>query len=339
MFKLLKWIALCLAAVIVVGVPSAVGLRPFIGPRTRPLTGRRFEATPARLDRGKYLVTSARTPCVLCHSPWDATGGGLREVPGKELTGRNWAPDGVPFATAPNLTPDPETGIGNRTDDELARAIREGIGHDGRALFPIMPYEKMRDLPDEDLASVIVYLRSVKAVRNPLPATSVPFPLSRLINGLPVPVNAPVAADLSTPEKRGAHIVRIAACADCHSTRDDRGNGREGFTFAGGTALLYEGRKTIYSANITPSVNGIPYYTEELFVEMMRTGRVKARELDPMMPTRYYRNMTDQDLRDIFAYLKTLPAVDHSVDNTLTPTPCAKCGLTHGGGERNRKIS
>src|SRR5687768_10556242 len=138
MFKMLKWIGLALVLVVVVGVPSVVGGRPFIGPKARPLTDRRFEATPARLDRGRYLITSGRTPCLLCHSPWETPGGGLREVPGKELTGRHWGPDGVPFVTASNLTPDPETGIGRRTDDELARAIREGISHDGRALFPIM---------------------------------------------------------------------------------------------------------------------------------------------------------------------------------------------------------
>jgi len=339
MLKLLKWLALALVVVVVVGVPAMVGVRPFIGPRARPLTDRRFEATPARLERGRYLMASARTPCVLCHSPWETPGGGLREVPGKELSGRNWAPDGVPFVTAPNLTPDPETGIGTRTDDELARAIREGISHDGRALFPIMPYQKLRALPDEDLASVIVYLRSVPPVRNPLPASAVPFPLNRLINSVPAPLDAPVTADLSTPEKRGAHIVEVAACAECHSTSDEQGNKAAGFAFAGGTSLPFEGRKRIYTANITPAVNGIPYYTPELFVEMMRTGKVKARDLDPMMPTRFYRNMTDQDLRDIFAYLKTLPPVDHFVDNTAAPTACQKCGLTHGGGDKNKKES
>jgi cytochrome c553 len=339
MLNILKWLGLALAMVVVVGVPAMVGVRPFVGPRVRPLTDRRFEATPARVDRGKYLITSAQTPCLLCHSPWDTTGGGLREVPGKELTGRNWAPDGTPFVTAPNLTPDPETGIGKRTDDELARAIREGISHDGRALFPIMPFENFRALPDEDLASVIVYLRSLKPIPHELPPSAVPFPLNRLINGVPAPLDGAVAADLSTPEKRGAHIVQIASCGECHSTRDEQGNKTAGFTFAGGTAMPYEGRKMIYTANITPGVNGIPYYTEDLFVEMMRTGKVKARELDPMMPTRYYRNMTDQDLRDIFAYLKTLAPVDHFVDNTAAPTACTKCGLSHGGGEKNKKIS
>src|SRR5205085_11396323 len=67
----------------------------------------------------------------------------------------------------------------------LFRSIREGISRDGRTLFPIMPYQHFRSMPDEDLASVIVYLRSLKPVSNRMPGTAVPFPLSRLINGVP----------------------------------------------------------------------------------------------------------------------------------------------------------
>jgi cytochrome c553 len=252
------------------------------------------------------------------------------------LSGRNWAPDGVSFVTAINLTPDPETGIGNLTDDQLARAIREGIDRQGRALFPIMPYEHFRDMPDEDLASIIVYLRAQKPIRNSLSASQVPFPVNRLINGVPRPIDGPIAPDLSTPEKHGAHLVAMAACADCHSTRGERGR-IAGLDFAGGTAMPYTDRKTVYTANLTPAVNGIPYYTEALFVETIRTGKVRSRPLDAMMPTAFYRNMTDQDLKDIFAYLKTLTPIDHFVDNSLPPTPCPRCGLTHGGGERNKK--
>jgi mono/diheme cytochrome c family protein len=160
-----------------------------------------------------------------------------------------------------------------------------------------------------------------------------------LINGVPSPIDGPVTADLSTPEKRGAHIARMAVCGECHSPRDERGNMPPGFDFAGGTPMAYAGRKTIYTANITPAVNGIPYYTEDLFVEVMRTGKVRSRQLDAMMPTLYYRNMSDQDLKDIFAYLKTLAPVDHYVDNTLPATKCERCGLTHGGGEKNKKSS
>jgi cytochrome c553 len=269
----------------------------------------------------------------------DTSGGRLAVQAGKELTGRNWAPDGAPFVTAQNLTPDPDTGIGRFTDDQLARAIREGIGHDGRTLFPIMPYPVFRSMTDDDLASIVVYLRSLKPVRNELPPSAVPFPLNRIVNGLPEPIDGPVTADLSTPEKRGAYIATIAGCAECHTPRDSRGNRPDGMDFAGGTPMPFEGRKTVHPANITPGVNGIPYYTEELFVEVLRTGKVKARQLDDMMPTAYYRHMTDQDLKDLFAYLKTLKPVDHYVDNALPATACARCSLNHGGGERNKKTT
>jgi len=326
------------AAVVVIGVPAMVGIRPFIGPKSRALTARKFEVTPERLTRGKYLLTSGQPPCVMCHSPLEVTpDGGLAVAPGTEFSGRSFDVEGVPFLVAPNLTSDPETGIGTWTDDQLARAIREGISHDGRALFPVMPYEKFHAMSDEDLASVIVYLRSLPPVRHELAKTAIPFPLNRLINGAPEPVTSPVSADLSTPEKRGAYIAQMGVCADCHTTRDDKGNVRTGMAFAGGTAMPFGGRKTVYTANLTPGVNGIPYYTEDLFVETIRTGKVRSRKLDAMMPLALYKNMTDQDLKDLFAYLKTLKPVDHYVDNSLPPTFCPKCGLTHGGGERNKK--
>ena len=94
---------------------------------------------------------------------------------------------------APNLTPDTATGAGNWSDDQLARAIREGIGHDGRALFPIMPFQHYRAMSDEDLASVIVYLRSLPAARHELPKMEIIFPVKYLIRSVPEPVTSPVA--------------------------------------------------------------------------------------------------------------------------------------------------
>jgi mono/diheme cytochrome c family protein len=172
-----------------------------------------------------------------------------------------------------------------------------------------------------------------------LAASAIPFPLNRLINGVPRPIEATVSPDLSTAVKRGEYIASMAVCGDCHTTRDDRGNAPRGMDFGGGTAMPYTGHPTVASANITPAVNGIAYYTEDLFVSVFRTGKVRSRTLDPMMPTLYLSRMTDADLKDLFAYLKTLPPVDHYVDNALPATRCARCGLTHGGGERNKKAS
>ena len=332
----LLYALLAVGTIAVAGITATVGWRPFLGPSVRPLTDRRFEPTPARLERGRYLANGS-VPCAMCHSELHLTDAGLQPVEGKNLAGRNWAPDGVPFITAPNITPDPETGVGRWSDDALARAIREGVGLDGHTLFPIMPYEKFRSMTDEDLASIVVYLRSQPPVRNPLPRSAVPFPVNRLINAVPRPITAPVTADLSSVEKRGEYLVTIGVCADCHTPMDDRGARVPGMDFAGGSKFMFEKVPGVYSANITPSPDGIPYYNEDLFIEVIRTGRVRDRKLSPMMPTSFYRNMTDDDLKAIFAFLKTLKPVDHYVDNTLAPTKCARCGLEHGGGEKNKK--
>jgi mono/diheme cytochrome c family protein len=325
---------LAFGALLTAGISATIGWRPFIGPRARPLTNRHFEPTSARLERGRYLLTSGVVPCMLCHSEMKVEDGTWSVA--SAFSGRDWEPDGVPFLTAPNLTPDPETGTGTWPDDALARAIREGVGHDGRTLFPVMPYSKFKAMSDEDLASVIVYLRSLKPVKHQLRVSTPPFPVKYLIRSLPAPITEPVTADLSTPVKRGEYLATIGACAECHTPVDDKGNRLPGMNFAGGFKLEYTGVPTVFSRNITPSVNGIPYYTEALFIEAFRTGRVRERQLATMMPWRFYRNMRDEDLKAIFAYLQTLTPVDHFVDNSLPPTPCAKCGQVHGGGERNK---
>lgn len=326
---------LVILILLLAGITFTIGWRPFLGPKARALTNRTFEATPARLERGRYLATSV-TGCVACHSERDKNATGMPALAdrlgagtvfgeGSDLPGR---------LVAPNLTPDKETGAGNWTDDMLARAIREGTGHDGRALFPLMPYMNFREMPDEDLASVIVYLRSLAPVKNPLPQTEIIFPVKYLIRSAPEPVSAPVPTpDLSDPVKRGAFLVRMASCADCH-TPQDKGQPKPGFEFAGGF-MFTTPEGTVMAANITPDASGISYYDEDVFLQAIRNGKVKARSLSPSMPWIFYRNMTDEDLKAIFTYLRTLKPVKHTVDNAEQPTLCKLCGVKHGGGDRN----
>ena len=329
-------ILVCLLALLALAITATIGWRPFIGPKARPLTDRRFEPSPARMQRGEYLVRSV-TGCLFCHSELDNTVRGLPIKAGRAGVGRNWADEGIPWLTTPNITADRETGAGGWTDDALARAIREGIGHDGRALFPIMPYSNYAKMSDEDLASVVTYLRSLPAVKQAQSRSEIPFPVSRFINAVPQPIEDGVPdPDLSTPEKRGQYLTTLASCADCHTPMDERGQFIPGLDFAGGNPFTHEGRAKKAAANITPAPSGIPYYTEDLFVEVIRTGRVREREITDMMPWGHYQGMTDDDLKAIFAYIKTLKPVDHSVDNTEPPTKCAKCNLEHGGGERNK---
>ena len=337
-----RWLKILLAAIVVLAVLAAVaavkmfGPRAFVGPRSRPLTARMFERTQARLERGAYIANSMG--CMFCHSPHDWSKpdevipagmlGAGQQLPYTDLPG---------LVIAQNLTPDKETGAGAWTDDMLARAIREGIGHDGRALFPIMPYEHYRTMPDEDLASVVVYLRSLTPAHNPLPKTEIIFPVNYIIKNVPLPVDGPIAPpDISDPVKRGAFLVNLVGCADCHTPVDAHHQPIEAMAFGGGNIVQGPWGR-VATANLTPDPSGIPYYDEALFIRAIRTGAVGSRELSRAMPWLVMRNMTDQDLAAIFAYLKTLKPVSHRVDNSLPPTLCPLDNTMHGGGDHNKK--
>jgi hypothetical protein len=289
--------------------------------------------TRARLERGQYLVTAVAI-CFQCHSEidWTGTPPGL-PVKGGLGAGRS---EMMPFLVSiPNLTPDRETGAGSWTDEQLYRAMTLGIGHDGRTLFPEMPYAQFRKLSGEDLGSIIVYLRSIPPVRKVLPKSQIPLdvqagyrPTSPTLDHVD---NAP--PDLSTPEKRGAYLAAAAGCADCHTPPQGLAK-VPGLHYAGG--FIFQGPwGMVSSANLTPDPSGIPYYDERMFVEVMRTGVNGARKLAPIMPWMYFRDMTIGDLRALFAYLRTLPPVPHRTDNTEPPSPCRKCGNRHGLGAMN----
>ena len=339
MRRWLKRIGLSVVALVILAaaaLPAVVGIRPIIGPRARALTDRTFESTPERLERGRYLTTSVSL-CLACHSEIDWSS--FTITSGTEGSGRSLADEGLPFLAAPNITPDKETGAGRWTDDMLARAIREGIGNDGRALFPMMPYHQYKYMADEDLAATVVYLRSLPPVRKQLPPSEIPFPVNRFINEVPEPVTDPVPPpDKNDQVAYGDYLVRIGVCRDCHTPADAQGQAIPGMEFGGGFPLISP-LGEVASGNITTAPSGIPYYTEELFIEMMRTGMVRSRKLHDYMPWRMYGKQTDEDLKAMFAYLKTLPPVDHRVDNSLPPTDCPRCGLRHGAGNQNKGVS
>ena len=314
--------------------PSSSSVSAIGNPRTnvRPLTGRKFERTPERLARGEYLVRGVGY-CFYCHAPSNFKAPGWPPVPGKEGSGFDNASLGFPGQVAPNITPDNETGAGLWTDDMLARAIREGVGHDGHFLDPAaMPYEFYRLMSDEDLASIVVLLRSIPPVKNPLPAgTHDDARFSRYA----IPVTAPVPPpDLSTPERKRAYLVQIAGYQFCHTLRDSNRRSLAGLEFGGGD-LITNSLSQASSANLTPDPSGISYYDEARFLNTLRTGSVGARELSPNMPWWYFGHMTDDDLKAIFAYLRTIKPVHHEVDNSKPVTFCRICRRTHGGGSLN----
>jgi mono/diheme cytochrome c family protein len=314
--------------VLIAGITFTIGWRPFIGPRKRATTDRKFERTPERVSRGRYL-TLGILGCEGCHSPKDWTKHGGPMISGMEFSGQSLGGlimgfPGTP--NVPNITPDPETGAGNWTDDQISRAIREGIKHDGSTLFPMMPYSEYKNLSDEDVAAVVVYLRSITPIKNSVQPMRVNFPVSYLVRSAPEPVTKPVYAPVPSDRiATGKYLVSMGC--GCHRVVDS-------IDFGGGDTLKGPwGEAT--SANITSDPSGIGYYDEAAFVKVIRTGYVGARKLNSIMPFGQFQNLTDDDLKAIFAYLRTVKPVKHRVDNTLPPTYCKVCKGKHGGGDQN----
>ncbi len=298
--------------------------------RVRPLTDIKFESTTQRLKQGEYLANGILM-CFTCHSPrnWDAPGfPPIEDKKGSGGTIVNQDSSGI--AIAPNITPDKETGAGTWTDDMLARAIREGVGHDGRALSWQMPYNMFRKISDEDLASVIVYLRSLPAIHNVVPPTKLSAEERSITEKSIWPITEPVLTpDFSDPVKRGMYLVNLGECVGCHTSHSDYNPG----LFGGGNfAPRYQ--HAAFTANITIDPSGIAYGPEG-FIFTLRTG--KGGTLSPVMPWISFKNMTDDDLKAIYAYLRTLPPSKHYVSNQKPFTHCAICGQEHGLGEKNKR--
>ena len=161
-----------------------------------------------------------------------------------------------------------------------------------------------------------------------------PFPLNFLTQNVPQPVSSVPAPDQSTPAKRGRHLIRMAACADCH-TPQATGQPIPGMEFAGGF-LLHEPKGDLVSANISPAPSGLAYYNAATFIQALRMGKVGARPLRSSMPWYFYGKIADEDLESMFAYLQTLKPVKHQLDNIEPPTYCRLCKQRHGFGATNK---
>jgi mono/diheme cytochrome c family protein len=319
----------------------ACAKKPFVPPQAknaRPLRDVTYERTPRRLARGKML-TEGLLQCFACHSDRDWTKPGAPPIEPLKGAGHVWwkEKDGTTLV-APNLTPDRETGAGTWTDDMLARAIREGVGHDGRPLHSQMWYDAFQSLSDEDVASVVVALRALPPVKRRLPPTRLAPARYGEIRTNP-PITSPVPGpDPSDRVPYGRYLVLVADCWGCHTAFEAPKNPG---LFGGGNLVALapaagKEKLAVFSRNITPDPSGIPYYDDALFLESMRTGKVRAREISPVMPWVVFAKLPDEELKAMFAFLKTLPPVRHVVDRAEPDSDCAMCGQKHGGGRYNK---
>ncbi len=298
---------------------------------------------PERLARGKYLVDGVLW-CATCHSDIDWSKRPLEAAAGTKFGGHVFGQElGIPEPfriVASNISSDPEFGAGKWTDADFVRALRRGIGHDGRTLVDMMPSAEFSHLSDEDLASVIVYMRSLPAIHIERPKTLMPKEATSNLQPLP-PIDHVPEPNRSDRVNYGHYLVTLGQCRWCHSPLDEKGEFLPGMNFSGGHTFSGPfGPKgamvsDLATLNLTPDPSGISYFDEAMFVKTLRTGHVGARQLSSLMPWSYFRNLTDEDLKAIFAYLQSLPPVKHRVDNTEPPTYCRICRHKHGYGNMN----
>jgi mono/diheme cytochrome c family protein len=251
--------------------------------------------------RGKHLIFGA-AHCASCHSLANAdsllklgqevplTGGFVFDLPLGKIYSKN-------------ITPDKETGIGNYTDAEIARSLRYGVHPDGRVVFDFMPFHNMTD---EDMTAVISYLRAQKPVKNNVPDHELNF-LGKAVKAFMIKPVGPTGdvEQRMAPDSSAVYgnymANNVANCGGCHTQRTLSGE-FTGEPFAGGNDI--EG---FITPNITPdSSSRIFGWSQKNFVDRFRLGRVVPKS---PMPWESFGRMNDEELKAIYAYLKTLKPV------------------------------
>ncbi len=237
---------------------------------------------------------------------------------GGEVFNEIYGIPGVVFAK--NLTPDTVNGIGKWTDDEIAKAITRGINKNGDTLFPIMPYPHYNQMSKEDIYSIIAYLRTLKPNNNKVPQRQLFIPMSAAYPPLKsASLEDNIKPDVLDMVKYGAYIVNSAACMDCH-TPMEKGQYVMTKLFSGGFHFNL-GSFKVNSGNITPdSLTGIGKWTEEMFLDRFKSYRDPAKyasnpgKLNSIMPWSLFAKMDDFDIKAIYRYLRTVPAVNNLVE-------------------------
>ena len=308
-----------LGLVVLIAVVFA-GLVTFVAARQNLKFDAPFPALTASADsaiiaRGHYVVRTVAN-CAQCHGDMNQHAAMVNgaDVP---LSG------GYTFDIPPgkfhvyNITPDDETGIGKVPDGALARALRHGVGREGRALLPFM---EMQGLSDSDLVAVISYLRVQEPVQHLVPAHEYTL-LGKVVKAtvLANPVGPsetpPAASPRGATLENGRYLSEsVALCWACHTQRSNETGELTGPRYAGATDFIepFDPGYTWSPPNITsdPETGRLARMSEDEFVARFRAGRVIPKS---PMPWQGYARMDEDDLRAIYRYLKTVPPAKNEV--------------------------
>ncbi|HKD06821.1 MAG TPA: c-type cytochrome [Bryobacteraceae bacterium] len=262
----------------------------------------------ALLARGEYLVNVVAA-CGNCHTKQAPD---LLPIPSMHLAGgrRFDIPPGIAYSK--NLTPDRDTGIASWSDEQVIRAIREGVTKEGNLIGPPMPIALYNKIADDDVKAMVAYLRSVPPVRNEIPESKYKIKLHA----------EPTAKDVKAPPKTdkiayGEYLVNVAHCLECHTPF--AANGEPDYAKragAGGREFFPIERRPVRARNISSDPEtGIGSWTDAQIKKAITEGINKdGKKLIPPMPYGYFKNLAGDDLDAVVAFIRTLPPQKNRVE-------------------------
>lgn len=265
-------------------------------------------ADQAQLDRGAYIFAAA--DCAACHTNVKEKGPPL--AGGRPLK----TPFGVFYS--PNITPDPDTGIGRWTDADFIRALRDGVSPDDAHYFPVFPFPSFTKMTDQDMLDLKAYVFSLPTVSQPNREHEIDFPYGwRFTVWIWKQLNFTSGAFAPDPAQspewnRGAYLAEaLAHCGECHTPRGSLG-GLDGAVAFSGTTDGPEGEKV---PNITPDAEtGIGTWSQKDLVRVLRSGQLPDGDFVGSVMGEVVEGtskLTDADRQAIAVYVMSLPPVSN----------------------------
>jgi mono/diheme cytochrome c family protein len=260
-------------------------------------------ASPEGPKRGEYMTRAG--DCISCHT----APGGKPYAGGLAMH--------TPFGTiyTPNITPDDETGIGTWTEHDFYRSMHEGVGKHGEYLYPVMPFTFYSKMTREDVDAVYRYLRSIEPVEKRNRSVDFRFPFNVRLSMLGWrelyfnPRTFQFDPERSEEWNRGAYLLEGPGhCGACHSPRNALGAIEKERIYTGATVEGW------FALNLTEDLqSGLGAWSVDEVAEFLKTGASKSKGATAFGPMEEVVHnsllyLTDNDIRAMAVYLKSLPA-------------------------------